>query len=74
MPMPLNGNHLADKRYITVVLRLVVDEHGRVTHGQLIEVSNGHKQRFKGWRGLVWAVRGWLTGQGQVKFQTKSRR
>lgn len=65
MPTPPNGNHLTDKRYITIVLRLAVDEHGRVTHGQLVDVANGRKQRFVGWRGLVQVVRGWLGGQEQ---------
>ena len=65
MPTSPNGNHLADKRYITVVLRLVLDEHGRLTHGQLVDVANGRKRRFIGWRGLVQAVRNWLTSQGQ---------
>jgi hypothetical protein len=65
VPTPPNENHLADRRYITVVLRLMVDERGRVTHGQLVEVANGRKQRFVGWRGLVRVVRSWLTSQGQ---------
>lgn len=63
--MSLNGNHLADKRYITVVLRMVVDERGRLLHGELIDVEGVQQQRFKGWRGLAQAMRIWLTGQGQ---------
>ena len=65
MPTPSNGNHLAGKRYITVVLRLVLDERGRLTHGQLVDVANGRKQRFIGWHGLVEAMRRWLTNQRQ---------
>ena len=61
--MSLNGNHLADKRYITVVLRMVVDERGRLLHGELIDVEGVQQQRFKGWRGLVEAVRSWLSSE-----------
>ena len=57
MPTPPTGNHLADKRYITVVLRLVVDERGWLVHGELVDVEGMLKQRFKGWRGLAQAIR-----------------
>lgn len=64
MPMLLNGNHLADKRYITVVLRLVLDERGQLLHGELIDVEGVLQQRFKGWRGLAQAMRIWFTSRG----------
>ena len=46
-----------------VVLRLVLDKHGRLMHGELVDVEGTLQQRFKGRRGLTQAVRTWLAGQ-----------
>lgn len=63
LPTQPDRNHLADKRYATVVLRLVLDKHGRLMHGELVDVEGTLQQRFKGRRGLTQAVRTWLAGQ-----------
>ena len=65
MPQPPTENHLADRRYVSVVLRLVLDQHGQMIHGEVIGDANTHPARFIGWRGLTRAVRVWLTRHEQ---------
>jgi len=65
LPIQPNGNHLGDKRNVTVVLRLVLDAHGRLMHGELVDMEGTLQQRFKGQRGLAQAVRMWLVSQEQ---------
>ena len=67
MPRPLAGNNLAGKRNATLILRLVLDQHGRLMHGELMDVAGGLPDRFVAWRGLIGAVRAWLTSQAQAR-------
>jgi hypothetical protein len=61
--LPIIPNHLAEKRYVTVILRLLLDRRGRLINGELVDVESTLEDRFIGWRGLTRAVRGWLTRQ-----------
>ena len=54
---------LADKRYVTVVLRLLMDRRGRLVRGEVVDAQGEPGGRFVGWRGLIRAVRAWLTSQ-----------
>jgi hypothetical protein len=56
-------NNLARKHNATLILRLVLDERGRLVHGELVDVADGLSNRFVTWRGLIGAVRSWLTRQ-----------
>jgi len=58
-------NHLADRRYVSVVLRLVLDQHGQMIHGEVVGDANMRPARFSGWRGLTRAVRVWLARHEQ---------
>ena len=49
---------LADKQYITVVLRLVVDSRRQSVQGHVVEVGSQQAVYFRGWRGLVRTLRG----------------
>ena len=69
MPQSPAENHLADRHYVSVVLRLVLDQHGQLIHGELVGDANTRPARFSGWRGLTRAVRNWLTRQ-----ETEERR
>lgn len=55
---------LPDRRYVTVVLRFVLDRGGRIDHGEIVDVDGTVHSRFSGWHGLVRALRTWL-GNGQ---------
>ena len=65
MPTPPAGNNLAGKLYATLVLRLVLDQRGRLMHGELVDVAGGLSNRFVAWRGLIRTLRAWLTCQEQ---------
>lgn len=54
---------LGEKRYATLILRLVLDQQGRLMHGELVDVAGGFSNRFVAWRGLIHALRAWLTYQ-----------
>ena len=65
MPQSPAENHLADRRYVSVVLRMVLDQHGELIHGELVGDVNTRPTRFSGWRGLTRALQIWLTRQEQ---------
>ena len=65
MPIPPAGNNLSGKRNATLILRLVLDQRGRLMHGELMDVARGLPDRFVAWRGLIRTVRAWLTCQEQ---------
>jgi len=65
LPQPPAENHLADRRYVSVVLRLVLDQHGQMIHGEVIGDATTRPARFSGWRGLPPALQAWLTRHEQ---------
>lgn len=60
MADPWSGDELGHRRLVTVVLRLVLDRHGVLVHGEVVDAANRRQRRFAGWEGLVPAVRAWL--------------
>jgi hypothetical protein len=65
LPQPPAENHLADRRYVSVVLRLVLDQHGQMIHGEVVGNANTRPARFSGWRGLTSALQAWLMRHAQ---------
>jgi len=63
---PPAENHLADRRYVSVVVRLVLDHHGQMIHGEIVGDANTGPARFSGWRGLTRALQAWLAQYEQV--------
>jgi hypothetical protein len=61
LPQPPAENHLADRHYVSVVLRLVLDQHRQMIHGEVVGDATMRPIRFSGWRGLTRALRAWLT-------------
>lgn len=52
---------LAEQRYVTVMLRLLVDRRGRRVRGEVVDVQQFQTpRRFVGWRGLSRALRALL--------------
>ncbi len=66
--LPADGD-LGGKLYLTVVVRLLVDEHGRLIHGEVADLQETSKQRFADWEGMVRAVRACLAGGGRGPFR-----
>jgi hypothetical protein len=48
---------LASRRLVTVILRLVVDQRGRLIYGEVVDESASSRGHFSGWRGLTRTVR-----------------
>jgi hypothetical protein len=65
LPQPPVENHLADRRYVSVVLRLVLDQHGQMIHGEVVGDATMRPARFSGWSGLTPALQAWLARQEQ---------
>jgi hypothetical protein len=55
---PLNS--LEEKRYVTAVLRLLLDKGGEIVHGEVVDVEGKPSKRFVDWAGLAPAVKAWL--------------
>jgi hypothetical protein len=64
---------LTDRRYATVVLRLQLDQQGRLIQGELVDAVGGHKQRFAGWRGMTRSLRDWLKGMKRAGVSDTDR-
>ena len=63
MPATANSDKLAEKRNVTVILRLVVDSRSRLAYGEIVDLEAVSPGRFVGWRGLTPAVRAWVMAQ-----------
>jgi hypothetical protein len=53
---------LRDKRYVTVVVRLLLDKDGTLVHGKVADVDGRPGRPFDSWQGLTPAVRAALPG------------
>lgn len=60
VPGPCNGDALAHHRTITVVLRLVTDRRGELSHCEIVDTAGRVRLRFHKWEALVPALRVWL--------------
>jgi hypothetical protein len=47
------GEHLADNRNLTLLVRLVVDPAGHLVHGELVELDGASRGSFRAWETLV---------------------
>jgi hypothetical protein len=50
-------DRLADQRYLTLILRLVVSARGELVRGELVDVDGDCADRIARWRELTPAVR-----------------
>ncbi len=60
MPKATAGDELSASRNVTVILRLVLDAHGQLVRGEIVDVDGGLWRRFSGWQGLSDALRAWV--------------
>ena len=51
---------LVDRRHVSVILRLVLNERGRLLYGHVVDHSRELRNPFTEWRGMARAVRAWL--------------
>jgi hypothetical protein len=63
LPITPYVDKLTEKRHITVILRLVVNQDGRLVHGEVVDVEGKPQGRFVGWQQLGPAIQGWMAKQ-----------
>ena len=63
MASPPSENNLAERHYLTLIVRLLVDHQGQLIHGEMVDATNTFRERFIGGHGLIEAVQTWLTWQ-----------
>ncbi len=61
--LPTDVN-LADTQNVTLVLRLVFDQHGCLRHGQIIDIDAELVGQFVDRAGLMRALAAWFDAQG----------
>ncbi len=57
------GNNVADAHNVTVILRLVLNGRGELTHGEIVDMEGKPWGQFMRWAGLTRSLRAWLDGQ-----------
>ena len=63
MPQAADNSTLSDRHYITLILRLTLDQAGDLIQGDLVDTTNGLPEHFIGTTGLYQAVEAWLRQQ-----------
>ena len=67
MSDPANENSLKQRNYCFLVLRLTLDQGGRLLQGELVDMTNTLRQRFTSLPGLNQAIEAWLKQQELVE-------
>jgi hypothetical protein len=49
-------------RYVTVIVRLLIDRRGKVLNGELATLDGGRISFFMGWSGLLRSLHAYLKG------------
>ena len=57
-------NHLADKRHITLILRLAIDKDDQLVYGELVDLRGVSIGRFVEWPKLAQIIQTWISSQG----------
>ena len=57
------NNALGNKHHVILILHMVIDQHGRLLDGQLVDLEGRLGGRFRGWQDLSRTVRDWLSEQ-----------
>jgi hypothetical protein len=59
------GNHLADKRYVIVCLRMLINREGKMMYGEIVGPESDTQSRFLSWAELTEAVQLWLASRSK---------
>jgi hypothetical protein len=65
LPAPADSEKLAPKRYVTVILRLLLERRGQLVHGELVDLQGKAHGRFGTWQGLPRVIRVWLASEAE---------
>ena len=67
MPHTPENPTLANRHYVTLILRLTLDQAGRLIQGDLADTAGSCQEHFFGSAGLHQAVESWLRRQQQTE-------
>ena len=70
MTMSSAIERLSDSQYVVLILRLLVDKHGQIVHGEVGGAEGQHDERwvrFRGAEGLLDAIRSRLSPGGGTR-------
>lgn len=62
----LDSEQLGDQRQITGIVRLVVNAHGHLLHGEILDTDGRLQGRFVKWSEFVRIVCAWLANSNPV--------
>ncbi len=57
------GDKLGDTHNVTVILRLVLNQHGNLKYGEIMDAEGTLHGRFVEWLAMTCEIRDWLNGQ-----------
>lgn len=63
MPQAADNSTLSDRHYVTLILRLTLDQTGDLIQGELVDTANTIPEHFIGTTGLYQVVEIWLQQQ-----------
>jgi len=63
LPTTSDVDKLAERRYVTVILRLLIDQQQRLICGEVVDTEGQAQGQFIGWRELIRMVREYLANQ-----------
>jgi hypothetical protein len=61
-----NGEALANRRTTVIVIRLVLDDRGTLSRGEVVDEAGQVRARFVDWDALVPAIHTWLQREQQA--------
>lgn len=63
MPQAADNSTLSDRHYVTLILRLTLDQAGDLIQGELVDTTNSLPEHFIGTAALHQTVETWLQKQ-----------
>lgn len=57
------ASNLSEKRYVTIVVRVVLDRREPLVRGEIVDVDGNRQGRFLGWQELIHAMDNYLAKQ-----------
>ncbi len=57
------GDKLGDTHNVTVLVRLVLNQHGNLRYGEIVDQEGRPQGRFQEWSGIAREIKDWLADQ-----------
>jgi hypothetical protein len=71
MSEPEAEAHLAAHHYVTLIVRMMVNDHGQLISGEMLDTASSFHERFVGEPALLDMVRRWLLMHEQHERHTR---